>query len=175
VGNVLEIEVDSPTNSNWQFLPLGKTIRGRVDFHRAHQADVARLAKEFPRGIPGQRLILDLDAGEGRIVDPIHDDPDLCAKIKARKMALPPREETFAITKESAPTYQYWLKRAVDSGTARLLKGKLPEKIDGRVTKRFNIQETTTPQEARMDKLLTLLFAKLPAADRKAAEEFMSE
>jgi hypothetical protein len=173
MANVIEIEVDHPQNHNWFFAPLGKPIRGRIDFLREKQTDYLKLRDDFPRGLPGQRLTIDLDAGQAVLTDPIHQDPNICAQIKKRGMGLPTEKETFEFDKALIPTWCYWIKRGVGSGMVKVLKGKLPEKIEGHI-KRFQVNEAKDPNTTRTEKLLAILFAKLSPEERKAAQEMMN-
>jgi hypothetical protein len=80
------------------------------------------------------------------------------------------------INKGDVPTWLYWLKRAVGAGIARVVQGKLPDKIEGKVKKTFVSNERTKdPKDKLIDRLTAILFSKLPASERRAVEEMLSE
>jgi hypothetical protein len=168
MANVIEVEVDTPLNNSWHFLPLERTLRGRFDPRRGNPNVARDVQDEFASGIPGQRLGIDLETG-----DAIASDPELAAKITKRKMALPPAQEVFKVEKDNLATWWYWLKRGVESGIVKVLKGKLPDKMDGKVRKRFAVLDQKSEADKRGDKLLAILFGRMTPAERKAAEEFL--
>src|SRR5947208_587388 len=103
MANVLELEVDHPQNHDWFFPPMERKIRGRIDFQRERQADYWKLRDDFPRGLPGQRLTIDLDAGQVTLSDPIHQDENIVKQIKKRGMMLPTEKESLTIEKSLIP------------------------------------------------------------------------
>lgn len=132
--NVIEIEVGAAgRNCNLTFMPLGKRIRGRFDVARAIKTDgeAARLLKAWPDPIPGQVIGIDVEAGMGYLREPLHD-PEFAAireRIEKTGKKLEPERQTFQ--NRHVPTWLHWLKRAVECGAAKLVRGTLPEKIDG--------------------------------------------
>jgi hypothetical protein len=180
VANVLEIEVDMERNGNWNFLPLGRTIRGRMDFTRELHAESIKVGREdFPKGIPGQRLTLNMDCGptgdaEATITDPIPKDDALMKQLKKRNMQPPTEKETFPVHKDLIPSWLYWLKRGVEAGFVKVLRGKLPDKVDGKVIKRFSNPERQDVNAARLDNLTAILFGMLSPEQKKAAEALLA-
>lgn len=175
--NLIEIEPDTATNQELHFTPLGRNIRGRFDYNRVAEPMAAQHTREFPNGIPGQRLTLDLDSGEAAIVEPLHDPAyrDIRQKIEKRGMQLPPERQTFQVDAASQPTWLWWIRNVIESGLAKLTRGTLPEKITGDIRKRFIVNEQTKdPRDSRIDKLLALLYAKLSPAERKSVDELLS-
>lgn len=132
--NVIEIEIGAGRrNCNFTFMPLGKRIRGRFDVTRAIQTDgeAARLLKSWPEPIPGQVIGIDVESGLGYLREPLHD-PEFAAireKIEKTGQKLEPERQTFP--NRHLPTWLHWLKRAVECGAAKLVRGTLPETIDG--------------------------------------------
>jgi hypothetical protein len=170
-ANVLEVEVDTPTNANLIFLPIGgKKVRGRFDWRRVKEPLAAMAAARWPDGgvIPGQRIGVDLDSGTGFIVDPLHEAEHALTKEKivAQGLALPPARQDFAGV--HVPTWLHWIKRAVEAGLAKIVTGTLPAIIDGTPKTTFFHNATPDPRDATIDKLIDLLTGLLPADKRKA-------
>ncbi len=178
MNNVIEIEPDNKTNSQLHFLPLGKTIRGRFDFNRDSEPLAKLHTAEFPEGVPGQRLGLNLDTGEAYIQETLHDErfKAVRQRIEKRGYGLGEQRETFPVKKEEYPTWLFWMKRAVEDGVCRVVKGTLPEKITGRIRKTFVSNEPSAdPRDSIIDKLVALLVAKLPKEERRAVEEMLAK
>ena len=159
----LELEIDGQHNENLHFRPLQRSIRGRFDFNRVAEPMARLKAANWPSPIPSQRLGIDAD-GVGFVVEPLHDDEHAATreKIEARGMKLEPKLQTFESI--DLPTWLFWLKRAVESGIAKIVSGKLPDKIDGVARKNFILNE---PEQSAADKLTaaiekqTAMFEKL--------------
>lgn len=81
----------------------------------------------IPEDIPGQILGIDVETGEGYLLEPIHQHPNIKANIEKRGMNLEPERQDFPNVEVNA--WLYWFKVAVDAGKARVLKGELPESI----------------------------------------------
>lgn len=167
---VIEIEVANDANADLFYLPLGKRLRGKVDFLKVNEAEAIKLAREYPQGIPGQRLVIDTEAGTAAVVEPLHEPQHAAVreKVAAKGFGLPPaREEAAGV---DVPTAVYWLKRAVDSGLARLVRGGIP-KVDGKPRKRFM---TTGDDPAEDDRELRRqeLAAKLAMMNPTQRAEF---
>lgn len=159
----LEIEIDGQHNENLHFRPLQRSIRGRFDFNRVAEPMARLKAGDWPTPIPSQRLGVDRE-GVGYLVEPLHDDKHAATreKIKKRGMELEPKLQVFENI--DLPTWYFWLKRAVESGIAKIVSGKLPDRIDGEPRKNFILNE---PEQSATDKLTaaiekqTAMFAKL--------------
>jgi hypothetical protein len=179
--NVFECEIDTqnPPNGQLTFLPLGgRVIRGRFDFNRDSQPLAKLHVAEFPKGIPGQRLGIDFDSGEAWVAEPLHL-PEYKAerdRILKRGLGLPKERDTIPVQPADYATWVYWLNRAVEAGIARIVKGKLPEKVEGKIRKSF---VTPEPKRDRRDvtneKLTAILFAMLTPEQRKRAEAALAE
>jgi hypothetical protein len=177
MANVIEIEVDNAQNGQLHFLPIGRSLRGRFDPARDTEPQARLLLIDYPRGVPGQRLALDADAGTAWLTDGLHDaeHKEAREKLKRKGYALPPEREELTLQKGDVPTWLYWIKRAVESGLARLVRGKLPDKIEGPVKKSFVVPERKPDQkDATIAKLTALLLAKLSPAERRQVEEIMA-
>ena len=121
----VEVEVCAPQSRQLFFSPVGKTVRGRVDFAHVKSKAELSLRDTWPDPIPGKIIGIN-EAGEKYIREPLHDSENtkLRMLIQSRGMVLEDERETFA--GESIITWLYWLRRAVDAGLARILKGELP-------------------------------------------------
>jgi hypothetical protein len=175
MANVIEIEPDTAGNNSLHFMPIGKTIRGRFDYARDSEPQAALLKNAFGGVVPGQRLGIDLDAGEGYVVEPLHEaqHKGVRAVIERKGLALAAERQTFSLpSKDDHATWVYWFKRAVESGLAKLVKGRIPDKLDGTPRKQFiTTERKPDAKDATIARLTALLVAKLSPAERKAFEE----
>lgn len=148
--DLLEVEVDSPRNDSLHFLPASKRVRGRFDLGRACKTSGAagKLMNDWPDPIPGQRIGINLRTHEGYIAEPLHEAEHLAnrQRIEERKMRLPAERQSF--NNCHLPTWLYWLKRAVEAGLARVVKGELPETIEGEPRKSFHM--THQPDQSKL-------------------------
>lgn len=132
MGNLVEVEVRSEKNANLFFGPLGRTVRGRFELGKATPQHPAAsvLTNRFSEPIPGQRLGIDLDLNEGFILEPLNEERYAATRDRIKKhYRIEPPKQTFEGV--HAPTWLYWLKRAVDAGLAEVTAGKLPEIVEG--------------------------------------------
>jgi hypothetical protein len=129
--NLIEIEIDGPRNESLYFQPLMRKVRGRVDFLRSPDKQGRGLFDKWPTPIPGERLGIDLQTGTGYVLEPLHDKAhaDTRRRIEANKLRLQDERQEFP--NAHVPTWLNRMKAAVESGIAKLVTGKLPERIDG--------------------------------------------
>jgi hypothetical protein len=129
-ATTIEIEVDGPYNENLMFRPLQRAIRGRFDLNRVAEPMARMRSAEWPQPIPSQRLGIEAD-GSAYVLEPLHDEEHAAIKerIERQGMKLPPKCETFDGV--DLVTWLFWIKRAVNSGIARVVAGQLPKVIDG--------------------------------------------
>ena len=158
MARALEIEVDGPHNENLHFRPLQRSIRGRFDMMRVGEPMAKVKASEWPTPLPSQRLGIDAD-GAGFIAEPLHEPQHtpIREKIEKRGLKLEPALQTFEGI--DTPTWMFWLKRAVESGLAKVVSGKLPDRIDGKPKTNFILNE---PRPSAVDRLTA-------AIDRQSA------
>jgi hypothetical protein len=169
--SVLEVEIDTPTNGNLIFMPIGgKKVRGRFDWRRVKEPLAAITAARWPAGgiIPGQRIGVDPDTGAAWIVDPLHDSENSLVRerIVGQGLTLPPARQDFPGV--HVPTWLHWIKRACEAGLAKIVTGALPAKIEGEPKLSFFGNPTVDPRDAMIDKLIDLVTGLLPAEKRKA-------
>jgi hypothetical protein len=175
---VIEIEVDHPRNRNLQFTPIQAVVRGRLDFLRGDKA-LREKADDFPTGIPGQVIGFDTDAATGYVAEPLHDAEHaaLRRQIEGSGQSLPERRRTFPGPGEAhydhASTWLFWMKRAVESGHARVVKGKLPAEVRGPVRKNF-VTADPARRRTEADLLAWMMASATPEQraeyDRRKAE-----
>ena len=131
----VEIEIDGKENECLHFRPLQRSIRGRFDFARLREPMSGTLRSTWPDAIPSQRI--GIDGGDGFVLEPLHDPEhkQIRERIESQGMSLANAKETFA--EIDLPTWLFWIKRAVESGIAKIVSGKLPDKIEGEVKMSF--------------------------------------
>lgn len=135
--NVVEIEVNDQRNSSLHFLPVSRVVRGRFEAVRASRfcKGAVGLLTQWPEPIPGQIIGLNLETGEGYIREPLYDEQHtavfhrLESRLKKVNQRIGDKRKLFEGV--HAPTWLYWMKRAVESKQAVLVEGRLPEVIEG--------------------------------------------
>jgi hypothetical protein len=162
---LLEVEVDGGDyNRDLFFPPLGRRVRGRMDAARAvkHDKEATGLISMWPQTVPGMRLGINADTGEGYLAEPLHADEYTVTRevIANRKLKLEPAVKIFPADK---PTWLYWLKLAVDSGAARVTAGALPKTIEGEPKTAFVVQRQKSTTDRLTDAIdrQTAMFEKL--------------
>ena len=149
----IEVEIDDRHNHSLWFRPLQRTVRGSFDYNRMSEPMAKVEASKWPGPIPGQRLGIEPD-GTGYIVEPLHDEQfaAIRERIVAKGVSLEPALQTFETIDQ--PSWFFFIKRAVEAGIAKLVRGELPAKIDG---------------ELRFDYVLNERVAKSPTEKLTAA------
>ena len=152
--NTIEIEVDGKHNEAFHFRPIGRTVRGRFDLSKVSEPLAQMQRGKFPLPIPSQRLGIDIELGEGFIAEPLHEVEHTAIRdvIETRGFKLPAEREAFASV--HVPTWIFWIKRAVESGLARVVKGTLPATIEGEPQKSFI---TKRPEVKTDDRLVAAI------------------
>lgn len=158
----IELEIDGQYNECLHFRPIQRAVRGRFDMQRIGEPMARVKAQEWAMPIPSQRLGINPD-GIGYISEPLHDAEyaPLKEKIEKQGMRLEPKLQTFEGI--HLPSWLYWLKQAVASGLARVVKGKLPDVIDGEPRKNFIL---AAPEQSTADKLTNALTEQTAAFNR---------
>ncbi len=164
---VIEVEADTPQNSNVRFRPLQANVRGRWDWARCSPEYQRIAAKWGGLPIPGQRIQFDGATGKLAIVDPLHDGEHEALREKITKggYKIPPRrEEHEGIDRNTA---LFWMRRLVELGQAKLTKGQFPTDLDGSKARRdFLFAPRTTP--TRDELLVGALTAQAQGFNRLA-------
>lgn len=140
------VEIDGPQNESLHFRPLGQRIRGRFDPRK--MTNPGELLRQYPDGIPGQRLGFSPDTGEGWIEEPLQDPANrqIAEKLEER-FKLPPAKQSCG--QVDLPTWSYWLQGAVDCGLAKVVEGRIPPADASEARKSFH----STPRPDPIDKL----------------------
>ena len=162
----IEVEIDAARNESLRFRPLQRTVRGRFDLNRVAEPQARLQSAAWPVPIPGQRLGIDA-AGSGYLLEPLHDTANASIREKIEKAGMRLEPELTEFPDIDSPTWLYWIKRAVESGIARVISGNLPKTFEGKPKKSFLIAESpkTTDRLAeaieKQTAALEKLFAKL--------------
>lgn len=153
-ATAVEIEVDGQFNECLMFRPIQRQVRGRFDMGRIGEPQAKVKAHEW-LPIPSQRIGINA-AGDGYLSEPLHAPEHAALREKIQKLSLGKLEPPVQIFPNvDIATWLFWMKRAVDSGLARVVKGQLPEVIEGKVRKNFLTVESTEPSSG--EKLTTVL------------------
>lgn len=160
--SVIEIEVDVARNRNLYFVPIDRNVRGRFDWRRVADKHGPELRDQWgEEPLPGQTISLDLETGNGAIVEPLAAIPESRKRVEIRRESLAPARQEFENINPAA--WLYWIKAAVEAGKARLLKGTLPETVDHKPA-RFGEQKSTT--DRLLETLIALTTTMLSDKDR---------
>lgn len=149
--NVVEIEVATGKNANLFFRPLSKNIRGEFNARDFRDKEMGELLASWPEPIPGQRIGLDLETGTAYVAEPLHEDRHEALRNKIGKsgFGIPKAKEAYQDV--HVATWLYWLKSAVESGHAKVVKGALPETIEGDPKLDFITRTVKTSNEQLAD------------------------
>jgi hypothetical protein len=174
---VLEIEINTGANGDLLFHPAGERVRGRFDPARVAAEEIGQLVRDFPSGVPGQVVAFDPATNTGFIRDALGTAPEHTKTREAierragglsgqpARVEYPPAEKQFP--NAHAGTWLGWMRRAVASGAAKVLRGKLPETDPADMRRGFYFADKTDPKDATITQLVALLTAKLSPAERK--------
>jgi hypothetical protein len=162
---IVEVEVDGGEyNRDLFFPPLSRRLRGKMVVARAVKRDkeASSLVSTWPQDVPGMRLGVDANTGEGYLVEPLHSDEYTITRevITTRKLKLEPAEKRFPADK---PTWLFWIKRAVESGVAKVTAGAVPDEIEGEPKTAFVVfhQKSATDKLTEAINKQTEMFGKL--------------
>jgi hypothetical protein len=160
----VEIEIDGAANECLHFRPLQRSVRGRFDFSRLREPMAGTMRSAWPDAIPSQRI--GIAGGDGYLLEPLHtqEHSQTRERIEGQGMKLADARETF--TGIHRATWLHWMKRAVESGIAKVVSGKLPDHIEGEpqlsfITKR---EPSDTSRLATAIEQTNVLLAELVAS-----------
>jgi hypothetical protein len=123
--SVVEIEVHGKRGSRLFFHPVGKPLRGHINFREIDSKAIRAKGDKWTKPVPGKVIGVNLSTGERYIREPLHEPEHRETRAKIEKSnSLPPEKEVY--NGETQSTWFYWMRRAVDNGDAVLLKGELP-------------------------------------------------
>jgi len=105
----------------------------------------------------------------GYVREPLHDEQfaPIRERVLAKGVSLEPAIQTFETI--DLASWLFFIKRAVEAGIAKIVKGELPAKIDGKIRYNyvFNERTTETPTEKltaaieRQSELMAALLERL--------------
>lgn len=139
---MVTIEVDGQKNECLSFRPLQRRIRGRLDLNRDSEPQSKLAAGEQPGPVPGQRI--GFADGTGFVEESLHDDDHtvIRERLEAKGFRIGPKREEF---EADETTWLFWIMRAVQSGVATVVSGKLPATLDAsKARKNFITHEVPT-------------------------------
>ncbi|MGE3180937.1 MAG: hypothetical protein AB7N71_04850 [Phycisphaerae bacterium] len=128
---------------------------------------------KWPRPIPGVRVVVDPVNRTAAIIEPLHDTEHAATRdrIAAMGLSLPPQREDFSDI--DINTWMYWLRRAVESGVASIIKGTFPDIDDAAAQKSFITAAVKDKRDSLIEKLIAILYASLPAEKQKTVSGLM--
>jgi hypothetical protein len=172
----ITIEVANAGNRALLFKPTQTRVRGAIDFVSTRDPELYRLGMDFDgKTIPGQRITLDTEKGEGLIYDPLKAAP--CAEIAAKivaKLASPiggggvKIAEPKKFDKVHAATWLYHMRRAVEAGHAVVVQGDLNTPVEGEPQREF--LHKREPVKDKRDDTIEKLTALVTAQSEQIAK-----
>ncbi len=145
----LVIEADSHDETNVFFPPIQDRIRGRFDATRrvGRNPDCASLLGQWTQPVPGQRISIDTTTATGSVIEPLRADEENASIVelfKKRSIKVP---ESKSFSGIHVPSWLHHMKAIVEAGLARVVEGKVPDKIEGEAKKSFITDDTPDPEE----------------------------
>lgn len=186
---LIQIEVRNGHNAGLLFKPTQTPVRGAIDFRATGDPELYALGMKFPDAVPGQRIVLDVDAKRGAVLEtlnlPEHEGTRnrLADTLKAHSPLS--GQLKFADSRDypdvHVPTWLYWMQRAVSSGLAVLVSGDLDVPVEGEPRKDFLHARREDPGQKTVDALLrqnqqliALLVESLPEGKRARLKDVLN-
>lgn len=166
--NILELTIETPRDGNLYIPCAGVLLRGAKNFLRIarHRVNVAELLGDYPRGIPGTVVKIDLSASRVWLVEPLQSEEYEPERLKLEDAGIKvPR--TLEVACDSLPAWLHEMKRAVDAGYAKVTRGEFPEDLGEEPKRPGEEVEQTDKSEDKIDRLCNLvetLLSKLVSA-----------
>jgi hypothetical protein len=166
-AELLEVEINGPLNESYFFPPLRRKVRGCFDPARCVESGAHTLLRTWPQvPIPGERIGVDLESGEGFILEPLHDPKYTPTREHIEKKGRRLAEAKQTYEGIHVATWLHWLKSAVNGGLARVVRGKLPDKLPGKPDLTII---TRAPQNEVIERLVEASDRQAAAFDRLAS------
>jgi hypothetical protein len=163
------IEFGDERGRNVYFPPLDRRMRGRFDAVKLAQfdKDAGELVSQWPEPVAGQQLAIDPASGEVAIVEPIHKNLKVTAKLKQKGLTLAPERE---IVNCDVPTALHYAKAAIEAGQAIIVSGTIPQYDAAAVRHDFIVKPPADPQSKLVDAInnQAAAFDRLATALEKA-------
>lgn len=153
---VIEVEMAARLGAPVFCPPLQRTVRGRIVVAELSEAS-GELMRDWPVAVPGKVIGLD-EQGHVYIRDRLHEPAfaHLCDKLKAKELRPGPERENLGLV--DRPTILFWLRRIVDAHLGEVIKGELPERIEGTPRVRFvGAEPAPDPALAAIDRLAAIM------------------
>ena len=150
----ITIEASTPTSGNLFVPPLGKRLRGRFNPQElaVRNPDNAKHMREWPDGVPGQRLSIDTSSGECAVVEPLRiDEFKAVRKLFDKRGIDVPEDEKYESV--HVPSVLHYMQDAVNSGLAVVVEGEIPKVIKGEKLKSFVTSNEPDENETLRDAL----------------------
>lgn len=160
--SILELAIETQRDGNL-FVPCaGVTLRGRKDFQRyaRHQPDAMTLFNDFPRGVPGTVVRIDLDAERVWLVEPLRSDewePERL-KIEAAGIEIP---RTSEVQGANVADWLHVMQRALRDNYATVIAGEMPKDLGVETNREPQVEDKS---EDRIDRLCNLVEKLLEVA-----------
>lgn len=162
--SVIEITIDA-NNRDLYFRPLQRAVRGLFLLSRVAEPTAPMFHDRIPAEIPGQVLGLDLEKSEGYLLEPIHQRPEIKAKLESEYSFEPSRQVFPSVDVQE---WLFWFRAAVQAGKAKAVIGELPGTINHR-PKPYG--EVESPRDKMVDALVAVLFSKLSKEEKAQVNE----
>jgi hypothetical protein len=170
----VEIKIDGPQNNNLCFKPLQRTLRGTFDLNRVPEPLARMKYSEFPQPIPGLHIAVDAEKKTATITDPLYnmEHVGIKEKIESMGMKLGPHVETFENI--DTVTWLFWCRRAVATGTCKIVAGKFPEIDEAKARKDFIMPDVVAdPKDSLINKLVAIMYASMDPEARKRVDALL--
>jgi hypothetical protein len=143
--------------------PLDRRMRGRFEAQQVAKfdRDAGSLISEWPDPVAGQQLEINTEVEEAAVIEPLHDFPQIAARIKGKGLRLAPARERVQC---DFATLVFYVKAAVAAKQARVIRGTLPDVDESKVRRDLFV----TPQESPTKTLATAMAAQAAAFNRLA-------
>lgn len=125
---ILEVQTRTEQARQVFFRPLGRSLRGPVDFSsRARSKDDYENARRWPEPIPGEVLGINLETGEKYVREPLYDAAHATTReIITQKRGMKLQPQLTPVESESVTTWLHWIKKGVKAGVLRVIQGEIP-------------------------------------------------
>jgi len=141
------------------FRPLQRSLRGTFDLNRIMEPTARMKVTEFPRPIPGLHIVVDEVKRTAEVRDPLHDAGYrvIREQIEAKGFRLGVAAEHFELDASAVNTWLFWMRRAVASGTCKIVDGSFGPIDEAAARKDFLNAPQVDPRDALIERLLTTL------------------
>lgn len=173
----LEIQIDGPLSEACFFRPLQRSIRGSFDLTKSRETNAIVEFQKWGGPIPGQTIGISAE-GFGFIREPLHEPQYAAIRERIEKRLNKRLEPDVQMFEQiHVPSWLHWLKAAVDAGLARIVKGKLPDTIEGTPQMNFVTGDDNTSIADKLTLAMqeqTAAFKEMTASNNRIADAILS-